>query len=108
MGLWAKSRVIFHSLGGNATQSMRQLVHQSGFATSRVHRLKQAMERRDRSPASWLWDTAEGRRWFIRLVGATRDPFSLTRGVGAETLRAFFVRLRLAMPVGGSPRAVRG
>jgi len=107
-GLWAKSRVIFTSLGGNATQSIRQLAHQSGFAKSRVHRLKQAMERRDRSPESWLWETEAGRRWFIRLVVATLYPFSLKRGVGAETSREFFVRLRLAMPAGGSPRALRG
>ena len=108
MGLGAKSLVSFNSLCGNATQSMRQLAHQSRFSKSRVHRLKQALERRDRYPESWLWETEEGRRWFIRLVVATLSPFSLKRGVGAETIREFFVRLRLEMPVGCSPSALRG
>ena len=108
MGLWAKSLVIFNSLCGNATQSIRQLAHQSGFSKSSVHRLKQAMEHRDRSPESWLWETEEGRRWCIRLVVATLYTFSLKRGVGVETICEFFVRLRLEMHVGCSPSALRG
>src|SRR2546425_13051235 len=108
MGFWAKSLVIFNSLCGNAKQSIRQLAHHNGFSKSSVHRLKQAMARRDRYPESWFWETEEGRRWFIRLVVATLYTFSLKRGVGAETIREFFVRLRLEMPVGCSPRALRG
>jgi len=108
MGLWAKSLVIFNSLCGNATQSIRQLAHQSGFSKSSVHRLKQAMEHRDRYPESWLWETEEGRRWCIRLVVASLYTFSLKRGVGVETICEFFVRLRLEMHVGCSPSALRG
>src|SRR5438093_12662751 len=84
MGFWAKSLVIFNSLCGNATQSLRQLAHLSGFSKSSVHRLKQAMERRDRHPESWFWETDEGRRWCIRLVVATLYTFGLKRAVGAE------------------------
>ena len=36
MGFWAKSLVIFNSLCGNATQSLRQLAHLSGFSKSSV------------------------------------------------------------------------
>jgi len=107
MGFWAKSLVIFNSLCGNATQSLRQLAHLSGFSKSSVHRLKQAMERRDRHPKSWFWETDEGRRWCIRLVVATLYTFGLKRGVGAETICEFFVRLRLEMHVGCSPSALR-
>jgi hypothetical protein len=47
-------------------------------------------------------------RLLIRLVGATLYTFGLKRGVGLETIREFFVRLRLATQVGCSPSALRG
>ena len=62
MGFWAKSLVIFNSLCGNAKQSIRQLAHHNGFSKRSVHRLKQAMARRDQHPESWFWETEEGRR----------------------------------------------
>src|SRR3989454_597592 len=108
MGFWAKSLVIFNSLCGKAKQSIRQLAHHNGFSKSSVHRLKQAMARRDQHPESWFWETEEGRRWFMRLVVATLYTFSLKRGVGAETLHEFFVHLRLERHVGCSPSALRG
>jgi len=42
------------------------------------------------------------------LVVATLYTFGLKRGVGAETIHEFFVRLRLEMHVGCSPSALRG
>ncbi len=63
------------------------------------------MEDRDRHPESWLWETEEGRRWFIRLVVATLYTFGLTRGVGADTISEFFIRLRLETHLGCSPSA---
>jgi len=108
MGFWAKSLLSFNALCANATQSMRHVAHQTGLSKSSVHRLTHAMERRGRHPESWLWETEEGRRWLLRLVVATLSTFSLKRGVGAETIRAFFVRLPLERPVGGSPSAWRG
>jgi len=66
------------------------------------------MARRDRHPESWLWETAEGRGWLLRLVGAALFLFGLKRGVGAETLSEFFGRLRLEAHVGCSPSARRG
>jgi hypothetical protein len=87
---------------------VRRIAQQTGFSKSSVHRLKQAMERRDVHPESWLWETAEGRRWLTRLVVATLYTFGLKRGVGVETMSEFFARLRLETQMGCSPSALRG
>jgi hypothetical protein len=75
MGFWDKSLRIFKCLGDNATQSIRHLAHQTGFSKSSVHRLKQAMERRNSHPESWFWETEDGRQWLTRLVVATLYTF---------------------------------
>src|SRR2546429_1684369 len=108
MGFWTKSLLIFNAFCHNTKQSIRQVAHQTGLSKSSVHRLKQAMERRDHHPESWWWETNEGRRWCIRLVVATLSTFGLKRGVGAETISAFFGRLHLETHVGCSPSALRG
>src|SRR6266404_4500196 len=108
MGFWAKSLLIFKSLCDKSPQSIRQLAEQTGLAKSSVHRLKQAMERRDRHPESWLWETEEGRQWLTRLVVATLYTFGLKRGVGLETMSEFFARLRLERHMGCSASALRG
>jgi len=104
----AKSRLIFNSFCDNAKQSIRQVAHQTGFSKSSVHRLKQAMKRRDHYPESWLWETEDGRCWLTRLLAATLYTFGLKRGVGLETISEFFTHLRLATQVGCSPSALRG
>ena len=71
MGLWDKSLQIFHGLCDHATQSVRRIAPQTGLSKSSVHRLMQAMERRNSHPESWFWDTADGRQWLTRLVVAT-------------------------------------
>src|SRR5215475_15368126 len=73
-----------------------------------MHRLTQAIERRNRHPESWFWETADGRQWLIRLVVATLYTFGLKRGVGLDTLSEFFARLHLETQVGCSPTALRG
>src|SRR6266436_4150855 len=108
MGFWAKSLRIFNAFCDNAQQSIRQVAHRTGLSKSGVHRLKQAMERRDKHPESWWWETEAGRCWFIRLVVATLYTFGLKRGVGAETISEFCGRLRLETHVGCSPSALRG
>lgn len=108
MRLWAKSLQIFNSIRDHGQQSVRRLAERTGLSKSSVHRHLQAMERRDRHPESWLWETAEGRGWLIRLVVATLFIFGLKRGVGAETISEFFRRLRLEAHVGCSPSALRG
>ncbi len=108
MGFWTKSLQIFNLLCRNGTQSVRHISQKTGYSQSSVHRLEQAMERRNRHPESWLWETEEGRLWLTRLVAATLYTFALKRGVGADTISEFFVRLRLDTHVGCSPGALRG
>src|SRR5499426_227936 len=108
MGFWNKSLQIFNCLCTNATQSVRRIAQQTGLSKSSVHRLTQAMERRNSHPESWLWETADGRQWLIRLVVATLYTFGLKRGVGLDTMSEFFTRLHLATQVGCSPSALRG
>ncbi len=105
MRFWTKSLRIFHSLGEHATQRMRHLARQTEIPKRSVHRLTQAMARRDCHPESWLWETEDGRRWLTRLVVAALSTFGLKRGVGLETISAFFTPLRLTTQVGCSPSA---
>jgi AraC-like DNA-binding protein len=107
MGFWDHSLRIFQCLCANATHSVRQLAQQTGLSKSSVHRLQQAMERRNRHPESWLWETEEGRQWLRRLVVATLYTFGLKRGVGVDTMSEFFARLRLEKQAGCSPSALR-
>jgi hypothetical protein len=108
MGLWTKSVRIFKSLCENTKQSIRQRAQHTGISKSSVPRLKQAIERRDHSPESWLWETEDGRRWLTRLLAATLYPFGLKRGGGLETISEFFPHLRLTAQVGCSPSALGG
>ena len=107
MGFWAKSHLVFNSFCVNATQSLRHVAHQTGLSKSSVHRLKQAIARRDRYPESAWWETEAGRRWLTRLVVATLYTFGLKRGVGADSLSEFFTHLRLETQVGCSPSPLR-
>jgi len=70
MGFWTKSRLIFNVFRDHAKASIRQVALQTGLSKSSVHRLRQAMAGRKQHPAAWLWETQEGRRWFIRFVVA--------------------------------------
>jgi hypothetical protein len=108
MGFWDKSRQIFNCLCANATQSVRRIAQQTGLSKSSVHRLTQAMERRNSHPESWLWETADGRQWLMRLVVATLYTFGLKRGVGLDTISEFFSRVHLETQLGCSPSALRG
>src|SRR6267143_76039 len=107
MGFWTKSVRIFKSLCEKANQSIRPLASETGMSKSSVHRLTQAIARRDRSPESWLWETEEGRRWLMRLLVATLYTFGLKRGVGLETISEFFTHARLTTQLGCSPSALR-
>src|SRR4029453_16236562 len=81
MGLWTKSLIIFNSIREYGKQSTRRLAEQTGFAKSSVHRHLQAMNRRDRYPESWLWETEPGRTRLLRLVATTLFVFGLKRGI---------------------------
>jgi hypothetical protein len=108
MGFWDKSLRIVKCLCDHGQQSVRRLADRTGLSKSGVHRLQQAMVRRGGYPESWLWETEAGRHWLTRLVVATLSTFGLTRGVGLDTISAFFVRLRLESQIGCSPTALRG
>jgi IclR helix-turn-helix domain len=108
MGFWDKSRQIFNCLCANATQSVRRIAQQTGLSKSRAHRLTQAMERRNNYPESWLWETADGRQWLMRLVVATLYTFGFKRGVGLDTMSEFFARVHLETQLGCSPSALCG
>ena len=95
MGFWDKSLRIFKCLCDHGRQGIRRIAQQTGLSKSSVHRLTQAMERRGGHPESWLWETEDGRRWLTRLVVATLYCFGCKRGVGLDTMSAFFARLRL-------------
>jgi hypothetical protein len=107
MTFWAKSLRVFNCLCEHGTQSIRRLAQKTGFSKSSVHRLQQAMARRDHHPESWLWETEDGRHWLTRLVVATLYTFGLKRGVGMDTMHEFFTRLRLETQIGCSPSALR-
>jgi Family of unknown function (DUF6399)/IclR helix-turn-helix domain len=107
MGFWDKSLRIFKCLCDNGSQGVRRIAQQTGLSKSSVHRLTQAMEHRDTHPESWLWETEEGRQWLRRLVVATLYIFGLKRGVGMDTMSAFFARLHLEAQAGCSPSALR-
>jgi hypothetical protein len=107
MTFWAKSLVVFNCFYRDAKQSIRDVARQTGFSKSSVHRLKQAILRRDQHPESWFWETREGQQWLIRLVIATLYTFGLKRGVGAETLSEFLLHLGLHRQIGCSPSALR-
>jgi Family of unknown function (DUF6399)/IclR helix-turn-helix domain len=107
MVFWTKSRLIYNALRDNAKASLRQVARQTGLSKSSVHRLGQAMARRNQHGESWFWETQEGRRWLIRLVVAVLYVFGLKRGVGAETMSAFFACLHLEHHVGCSPTTLR-
>jgi Family of unknown function (DUF6399)/IclR helix-turn-helix domain len=108
MRLWEKSLRVFKCLCENGRQGVRRIAQQTGLSKSSVHRLTQAIARRGIHPESWLWQTAEGRQWLLRLVVATLYTFGLKRGVGMDTMSEFFARLRLERQVGCSPSALRG
>lgn len=105
MGFWEKSLRICTCLCDHGRQGVRRMAQQTGLSKRSVHRLTQAMERRDIHPESWLWATTEGRQWLTRLVVATLSTFGLKRGVGVDTISAFFARLHLETQVGCSPCA---
>ena len=80
MGLWGKSVVIFNAIREHGKQSIRSVADRTGLSQSSGHRHLQAMDRRDRSPESSLWETPAGHAWLIRLMVATLFEFGLKRG----------------------------
>ena len=85
---------------------MREAAEASGTSKSSAHRHKQALERRNQHPESWLWETEEGFRWLIILVCATMYMFGIRGGIGMGTIAEFFILLRLDSHLGVSPSSL--
>jgi len=77
-----------------------------GISKSSVDRHKKALERRNRHPESWFWETEEGQKWLHLLVVAVLYEFAVGEGVGAGKLSRFFKRIRLEKHFGASPTAL--
>ena len=77
------------------------------MSKSSVHRHKQAIERRQNYPESWLWESEEGLAWLTRLVWTTLYCFGIKQGIGADSLCEFFQRLHLEHRIGVSPDCLR-
>src|SRR5262249_8982729 len=110
MGFWDKSLLVFKCLCDHGRQGVRRIAQQTGLSKSSVHRLRHALERRNSHPESWLWETAEGRQWLTRLVVAMLYTFGLKRGLGLDTISAFFARLHgfpRQMPHNTAPDCVK-
>jgi hypothetical protein len=64
---------MFKAMREHGKQSIRSLADRTGLSKSSVHRHLQAMDRRDRSPESSLWETEAGRTC---LKVAPMEPWS--------------------------------
>lgn len=85
---------------------MREAAEASGTSKSSAHRHKQALERRNQHPESWLWETEEGFRWLMILVCATIYLFGIRGGIGMGAIAEFFILLRLDTHLGVSPSSL--
>jgi len=85
MGFWGISRQIFSCLCDNASQGVRRLALQTGLSKSSVHRLTQAIERRNSHPESWLWETEEGRQWLPRAISSQSARLAKAQVEGVDS-----------------------
>lgn len=108
MSYWHKIHRIASKAREIGSESVRELAEATGFSKSSVHRHLKAQRRRNQYPESPLWETPEGQAWLSRLVVATLLHFGLKRGVGLESISAFFEQVRIDTHVGISPTALRG
>ena len=84
MGFWEKSVRIFNYLCEAGTQSVRHMAQHTGLSKSSAHRLTQAIVRRDIHPESWVWETAEGRRWLTRCARSQGSNPWQTQGMALD------------------------
>ncbi|MCM1982411.1 hypothetical protein [Lyngbya confervoides] len=98
---------VFAALWGQGKCSIRNAARRIEMSKSSVHRHKQAIERRQTYPESWLWESEEGLAWLARLVWAILYCFGIKQGIGADSLCDFFKRLHLEHRMGVSPDGLR-
>ena len=95
------------SLREHGELTYRKLAERVGCSKSAAHRHLNAMEKRDRHPESFFWETEEGQAWLRILIFATLYLFGLQRGVGPKHISLYFSMLRLDWHVGVSESALR-
>ena len=93
---------IFSFFQQHATASVREAANATGTSKSSVQRQRHAMARRNHAAESWLWETAEGFRWLIRLVCATIYLFGIRGGIGMDTIAEFFRLIHVDRHIGVS------
>ena len=106
MSLRTHCRKIFSFFQQQPEGTVREAAEVSGTSKSSAHRHKQAIERRNQHPESWLWETEEGFRWLVMLVCATIYQFGIRGGIGMGTMAEFFMLLRLEAHLGVSPSSL--
>ncbi len=106
MSLRTQCRKIFSFFQTQKEGAVREAAEASGTSNSSAHRHKQALERRNQHPESWLWETEEGFRWLIILVCATIYRFGIRGGIGMGTIAEFLILLRLDTHLGVSPSSL--
>jgi hypothetical protein len=106
MSLRTQFRKIFSFFQKHKEGTVREAAVASGTSKSSAHRHKQALERRNQHPESWLWETEEGFRWLIILVCATIYMFGIRGGMGMGTIAEFFILLRVDTHLGVSPSSL--
>lgn len=108
MNLRTRVQQIISSVWEDGKRSIRSISVATGIPKSSVHRLSQAIKRRNQYPESSLWETPSGYHWLQRLVWAVVYVFGVKQGVGTETLSEFFHLLHLEEQIGVSPTALQG
>ena len=107
MKIAQRCQKVFETLWPQGQCSTRNAAKRTGMSKSSLHRHKQAIERRQTSPESSLWESPEGYQWLVRLVWATIYCFGIKQGIGSESLSEFFKLLHLEQRIGVSPDCLR-
>ena len=100
------SRVIA-SITKFGRRSLRQIAQATGLSKSSVDRSLKAIDRRNKYPESYFWETEEGQVWLHLFVVAILYTFALKGNQGAERISEFLKRIRVNTHVGVSPSALR-
>ena len=87
--------------------SLRKLAKFVEISKSSVHRIVNAVQKRNLHPESHFWESAEGMTWLKLLVSGTIFHFGIRHGVGADMISDFFQLLRLEKHVGISAPSIK-
>lgn len=104
---WQRARRISQAVKEIGSKSARKIAEVTGISKSAVSRHLRAERKRNKYPESYLWESAAGQLWLVRLVVAVIFHFGIKRGAGAETISEFFRAIRIETHVGTSPTAIR-